>query len=173
MMDELIDELRQGDICGEFECLLLRKHVTDCVTVGPCDMLVLDAKVRVTYSCPVAIKTPALGATRLQLLFFVRFCRYHRVPMFSPYGSVCCACAHVAFAPHPRLRQAFSCTLRSQSTLYFFNESNTTRYGAPVQHAALMPSCMPSESAAAVPKVPSFQHVHAPNVNGSFKVLWH
>ncbi len=46
MMDELIDELRQGDICGEFECLLLRKHVTDCVTVGPCDMLVLDAKVR-------------------------------------------------------------------------------------------------------------------------------
>lgn len=30
-----------------------------------------------------------------------------------------------------------------------------------------------SEPTNALPKVPAFQHVHAPNVNGSLEVLWY
>jgi hypothetical protein len=73
------------------------------------------------------------SATTLQV------CEYRRVHKFSPYGSVCCACAerpdlprachfsklaclalqvvlsaHVALAPRARLRQSSSRTLRSQ-----------------------------------------------------------
>lgn len=40
-----VDEMGPGDLCGEFECLLLHKHVTDCKTKTAVDLLVLDVKV--------------------------------------------------------------------------------------------------------------------------------
>ena len=49
----------------------------------------------------------------------------HRVPKFSPYGSVCCACAQRPGLP----RQSVSRTLRPENTKYFFNGSKTKALG--------------------------------------------
>lgn len=45
--------LYAGGLCGEFECLLLRKYVSDCVTAEPCDLLILNAKARLSEQSPI------------------------------------------------------------------------------------------------------------------------
>ena len=42
-----------GDYWGEFECLLLERNVTSAVTVGSCDLLLLDVGVR--FESPLGV----------------------------------------------------------------------------------------------------------------------
>jgi CRP-like cAMP-binding protein len=52
-----------GGFCGDFECLLLHKHMTDCITVEPCELLVLESK-QLNRLCAV---NPAFGMCMRQL----------------------------------------------------------------------------------------------------------